>query len=66
MYVPSLLCDDFLMVCQDVRNLLSEWKDQLEDCERIFIRASVSNRKIFMGYDGAVLQKGNIYGFFCQ
>ncbi|KAI0825870.1 hypothetical protein BC629DRAFT_1277071 [Irpex lacteus] len=41
----------------DIRNLLNDWAEELEDCERIFIRASVSNRKIFLGYEGAPLHK---------
>ncbi|KAG5652040.1 hypothetical protein H0H81_006490 [Sphagnurus paluster] len=41
----------------DIRNLLIEWGDDIRDCERIWIRASVSNRKIFMGYDDAVIEK---------
>jgi hypothetical protein len=44
---------------KDIRNLLGDWAEELADCERIFIRASVSNRRIFMGYEGAILQKGN-------
>ncbi|KAI0705150.1 hypothetical protein BC835DRAFT_1499259 [Cytidiella melzeri] len=41
----------------DIRNLLTDWAEELHACERVFIRASVSNRKIFMGYEGAVLKK---------
>lgn len=33
---------------QDIRALLSEWTEELSQCERIFIRASVANRKIFI------------------
>lgn len=43
---------------QDIRNLLTDWAEELADCDRIFIRASVSNRRIFLDYDGAVLEKG--------
>ncbi|KAI0343106.1 hypothetical protein BDW22DRAFT_1356677 [Trametopsis cervina] len=43
----------------DIRNLLADWEEELMDCERIFIRASVSNRKIFLGYDGAILKKND-------
>ncbi|PPQ94639.1 hypothetical protein CVT25_009370 [Psilocybe cyanescens] len=37
----------------DIRGLLEEWKDDLADCERIWIRASTSNRKIFYDYEDA-------------
>ena len=40
--------------------MLADWAEELHDCERIFIRASVSNRKIFLGYEGAILQKGEV------
>ncbi|GJE91150.1 Archaeo-eukaryotic release factor domain-containing protein [Phanerochaete sordida] len=43
----------------DIRNLLTDWADELHDCERIFIRASVSNRRIFLDYEGAILEKGD-------
>ena len=43
---------------QDIRNLLADWADEIHDCERIFIRASVSNRRIFLDYEGAVIEKG--------
>lgn len=42
----------------DIRNLLQEWAEDIEDCERVFIRASVSNRRIFLDYEGAILAKG--------
>jgi len=41
----------------DIRNLLTEWEEDIADCERIWIRASVSNRKIFVDYEGSVLTK---------
>ncbi|KAH9479650.1 VMS1-like protein [Psilocybe cubensis] len=37
----------------DIRGLLQEWKDELVECERIWIRASTSNRRIFYDYDDA-------------
>ncbi|KAG6850771.1 hypothetical protein H0H93_008809 [Arthromyces matolae] len=43
----------------DIRNLLTEWSEDIDSCERIWIRASGSNRKIFMGYDGALITKGD-------
>lgn len=45
---------------QDIRELLMEWADELNDCERIFIRASVSNRRIFMDFDGSPIPKGRL------
>ncbi|KAJ8522738.1 hypothetical protein ONZ45_g717 [Pleurotus djamor] len=41
----------------DIRNLLGDWAEEVHACERIWIRASTSNRKIFMDYDGSVLTK---------
>lgn len=43
----------------DIRNLLQEWAEDIEQCERIWIRASVSNRRIFLDYEGSVLSKGD-------
>jgi hypothetical protein len=43
---------------QDIRNLLSDWADEIYQCERIWIRASASNRRIFLDYDDAVIAKG--------
>ena len=42
----------------DIRNLLQEWSEDIEQCERVWIRASVSNRRIFLDYEGAILTKG--------
>ena len=49
----------FLTSYQDIRNLLSDWADEIHQCERIWIRASASNRRIFLDYDDAVIAKGN-------
>ncbi|KNZ75105.1 Zinc finger protein [Termitomyces sp. J132] len=43
----------------DIRNLLLEWREEIDACERIWIRANGSNRKIFVGYDDAVILKGD-------
>ncbi|EMD38877.1 hypothetical protein CERSUDRAFT_133490 [Gelatoporia subvermispora B] len=43
----------------DIRNLLQDWAEEIDECERIWIRASVSNRRIFLDYDGAIIQKGD-------
>ncbi|KAI0629166.1 hypothetical protein C8Q77DRAFT_1076201 [Trametes polyzona] len=43
----------------DIRNLLQDWAEEIHDCERIWIRASVSNRRIFLDYEGAVIEKGD-------
>ncbi|RXW20680.1 hypothetical protein EST38_g5183 [Candolleomyces aberdarensis] len=43
----------------DIRNLLNEWADDIHDCERIWIRASTANKRIFYDYDEAVVQKGD-------
>ncbi|KAH8832390.1 hypothetical protein DL96DRAFT_1581885 [Flagelloscypha sp. PMI_526] len=41
----------------DIRGLLEEWSEDLNGCERIWLRASGSNRKTFMDYEGAAIQK---------
>ncbi|CAK5267797.1 unnamed protein product [Mycena citricolor] len=43
----------------DIRNLINEWAEEINACERIWIRASGSNRKIFLDYDGCVIEKGD-------
>ena len=55
---PSLP-ESLLTVLQDIRGLLAEWADDIRDCERIWIRASTSNKRIFMDYDEAVFRKGD-------
>ncbi len=47
---------------QDIRGLLSDWVDEIDQCERIWIRANTSNRRIFLDYDGAVIAKGGSFG----
>ncbi|KAH7911041.1 hypothetical protein BJ138DRAFT_1151551 [Hygrophoropsis aurantiaca] len=44
---------------EDIRNLLLDWADEINDCERIWIRASVSNRRIFLDYEGCIINKGD-------
>ena len=44
---------------QDIRNLITDWAEEIDECERICIRASVSNRRIFLDYEGAIIQKGD-------
>lgn len=51
---------------KEVRELLASWKDELEKCELIFIRATgTSNRRMLFGYEGAILKNndGRIRGF---
>ncbi|KAG0709205.1 hypothetical protein DFH29DRAFT_793874 [Suillus ampliporus] len=43
----------------DIRNLLQDWAEDIQDCERIWIRASVSNRRIFFDYENCVINKGD-------
>ncbi|KAJ7636063.1 hypothetical protein DFH06DRAFT_1002917 [Mycena polygramma] len=43
----------------DIRNLIQEWAEELDTCERIWIRASGTNRKIFVDYEGCVIEKGD-------
>lgn len=44
---------------QDIRGLIEEWADDISASERIWLRASGANRKIFIDYDGAIIQKGD-------
>ncbi|KAG2070226.1 hypothetical protein BDR04DRAFT_1100455 [Suillus decipiens] len=43
----------------DIRNLLRDWADDIQDCERIWLRASVSNKRIFLDYENCVIDKGD-------
>ncbi|KAG2122118.1 hypothetical protein DEU56DRAFT_832845 [Suillus clintonianus] len=43
----------------EIRNLLQDWADDIQDCERIWLRASVSNRRIFLDYENCVINKGD-------
>lgn len=42
---------------EEIRALLSDWSEDIEMSERIFIRASTHGKKSFWGYEGAVLDK---------
>ncbi|TFY72910.1 hypothetical protein EVG20_g101 [Dentipellis fragilis] len=44
---------------EDIRNLLTDWAEEIDQCERIWIRASGSNRRIFLDYEGAIIPKGD-------
>src|ERR1700753_2371438 len=44
---------------QDIRNLLREWSEEIDQCERVWIRASVSNRRIFFDFEDSSLTKGD-------
>lgn len=47
------------LTVQDIRGLLADWSDEIADCERIWIRASTSNRRIFLDdYTDSVIKKG--------
>lgn len=51
---------------KEVRELLAQWKHHLDQCDSIYIRANgASNRKILVGYEGAVLANNDprIRGF---
>ncbi|KAF4610969.1 hypothetical protein D9613_006734 [Agrocybe pediades] len=43
----------------DIRGLLEEWKEDLADCERVWLRANTSNRRIFYDYEGAPFSKND-------
>jgi len=45
---------------REVRELLASWKNHIDDCTNIYIRANgSSNRKIIVGYEGCVLHNGD-------
>ena len=46
------------VLMQDIRGLMTDWADDVASSEIIWIRASVSNKRIFYGYDDAVVSKG--------
>lgn len=52
-------------VIQNIRGLIEEWADDISASERIWLRASGSNRKTFMDYDGSIISKG-IHLACCQ
>ncbi|KAF7356857.1 bVLRF1 domain-containing protein [Mycena venus] len=43
----------------DIRNLIQDWAEEINACERIWIRASGTNKKIFIDYDDCVIEKGD-------
>ena len=55
MYVFALYFEarPYRLISKDIRGLLEEWVEYIAGCERIWIRASISNRKIFYDYDAA-------------
>ena len=48
-----------MYLLQDIRELLSEWSEYIGQCERIWIRASTSNKRIFYDYDEAQWSKSD-------
>lgn len=54
----SLRRHNHQMLINDVRSLLASWRNQLNDCDKIFIRAAGSStRNILVGYDNCVIRK---------
>lgn len=49
---------------EDIQGLLLEWVEELDACERIFIRASVTNRRIFLESEDSIIQKGVLFTVF--
>ncbi|CAE7154449.1 unnamed protein product [Rhizoctonia solani] len=44
---------------EDIQELLTEWSEDVRNSERIFFRASVSNRKMFWDWDNSPIKKGD-------
>jgi hypothetical protein len=59
MYASTLSFDYILTGPKDIRNLIQEWAEDIDACERIWIRASGTNRKIFVDYEDSVIAKGD-------
>ena len=45
------------MLRDEIRQLLTSWKDQVDASELVFVRAGKSSHRIFYDYDDAVLQR---------
>ncbi|KKK18273.1 hypothetical protein P175DRAFT_0501963 [Aspergillus ochraceoroseus IBT 24754] len=51
---------------KEIRELLSDWKEMIDEAQLLFVRAAgTTNRKILFGYDGAALKQNDprIRGF---
>ncbi|WVF65785.1 hypothetical protein IAT40_000519 [Kwoniella sp. CBS 6097] len=44
---------------EEIRALMSDWEEDLNASERIFVRASTHGKKSFWGYEDAVIQKND-------
>ncbi|CAE6402134.1 unnamed protein product [Rhizoctonia solani] len=44
---------------EDIQSLLTEWSEDVRNSERIFFRASVSNRKMFWDWENSPIKKGD-------
>ncbi|CAE6454621.1 unnamed protein product [Rhizoctonia solani] len=44
---------------EDIQGLLMEWSEDVRNSERIFFRASVSNRKMFWDWENSPIKKGD-------
>ncbi|KAK4685857.1 ankyrin repeat and zinc finger domain-containing protein 1, partial [Tremellales sp. Uapishka_1] len=44
---------------EEIRQLMIDWKEDLDLSERIFVRASTHGKKSFWGYEGAMIEKGD-------
>ncbi|KAI7881155.1 hypothetical protein K492DRAFT_236801 [Lichtheimia hyalospora FSU 10163] len=47
------------MLQQEIRELLSQWKDYINTSEQVLVHAPSNNRKIVYGYEGATLTRDN-------
>ncbi|KAI7858014.1 hypothetical protein BDC45DRAFT_603061 [Circinella umbellata] len=45
------------MLQQEVREVLSQWKQHIQESEHVFVHAPSNNRKVVYGYDGAILTR---------
>lgn len=42
---------------EEIRQLMSDWEEDLNMSEKIFLRASTHGKRSFVGYEGAVIDK---------
>lgn len=47
------------MLQQEIRELLSQWKNHINTSEQVLVHAPSNNRKIVYGYEGSVLTREN-------
>ncbi|ORE07839.1 hypothetical protein BCV72DRAFT_272677 [Rhizopus microsporus var. microsporus] len=47
------------MLQQEVRQIIAQWRERIQESEFVFVHAPSGNRKIIFGYDDAILARDN-------